>query len=128
MSSEIEYRQQASDAIAVPGTGKPVCILTWTERPEGGIRLYASRQLTETGWGQRERASGPVDWHLDVTMTELLIVDRDTAAEAIAWVLQRWQRDDDEKEAARQRRLRDHARAGMIVNDPKALTRGLPSI
>lgn len=114
-----------SDGIRVPATGKPECLLTWISRPEGGIRLFASRRLHNSGWGQ---ASNPeqteVAWHFDVTMTQTLIVDRETPAEAIQWVLQRWTREDAEESAERLRveRLRQHAIAGQVVSDPKAIT------
>lgn len=117
----MSYEHLASDAIRVPATGKPECLLTWISRPEGGIRLFASRDLADTGWGQRSDLTRPtVDWHLDVTMANVLIVDRATPAEAIQWVLERWMRED----AERERKALEYERPGLVLNDPKALTRG----
>jgi hypothetical protein len=89
------YRDLPSDRIAVPSTGTPACVLTWIDRPAGGIRLYASRAIQSQDWGQRTAdGSSAVDWHMGVIMREVLIVDRQTPAEAIRWVLERWARED----------------------------------
>jgi hypothetical protein len=117
----VSYEQLPSDHISVPSTGKPECLLTWIARPEGGIRLYASRNLADTAWGQRSDLTRPtVDWHLGVMMADVLIVDRATPAEAIQWVLERWMRED----AERERKAIEYARPGLVINDPAALTRG----
>jgi hypothetical protein len=98
MSGVEHYREHASDAIRAPQQGKPEAILTWVRLPSGNIRLYASRELPDTGWGQLEHRTRGVVWHLDATMTGLLIIDRPTAAEALQWVLERWAREDAERE------------------------------
>ena len=92
------YRELASDRIRVPQDGKPEALLTWVRLPTGRIRLYASRKLPPPGWGQRTADSGQVDWHIEATMRNVLIVDRDTAAEAMMWVLERWNREDAERD------------------------------
>jgi hypothetical protein len=95
-----------------------------------GIRLYASRNLADVAWGQREHLEKGVLWHLDANLYGLLIVDRPTAAEALAWVLQRWNREDAEElaELERAERFRQHAVTGMKISDPEALIAGLPVI
>jgi hypothetical protein len=118
-----QYQDIASNEIAVPvSNGKPECLLTWVRKDEGGIRLYASRDLPGASWGQRTIEGGTeVHWHLAATMRSTIIMDADTPAQAIQWVLERWARED-EAERLRVLRLQQHARAGMVVNDPKAIT------
>lgn len=117
------YQNLASNEIQVQASNaEPECILTWVRKPDGKIRLYASRDLPGAGWGQRTVESGSeVHWHLETTMRSVLIYDADTAAQAIQWVLERWARED-AAEQARVERLRQHAIAGMNINDPKAIT------
>lgn len=118
-----QYQNIASDEISVPvSNGKPECLLTWVRRNEGGIRLYASRDLPGASWGQRTTEGGSeVHWHLGATMRSTIIMDADTPAAAIQWVLERWQREDAAEEL-RVQRLQAHARAGMVISDPKAIT------
>lgn len=95
MSSVEKYRQQASDLIRAPQQGEPEAILTWVRLPNGKIRLYASRDLHDLAWGQRTvDATSQVRWHMDGDLDGVLVVDRDTAAEAMQWVLERWARED----------------------------------
>jgi hypothetical protein len=138
--SELEqhgaYRPHASDAIRAQQQGEPEAIFTWVRLPQGGIRLYASRQLPDVAWGQREHREKGVMWHLDANLDGLLIVDRLTAAEAFAWVLERWNREDAEKaaeaqaELERKARWQQHELAGQaaIEGGPGPLTRGLPGL
>lgn len=93
------YRELASDRIRVPQDGKPEAILTWVRLPDGKIRLYASRGLHDLAWGQRTKdTDGKVVWHLDGNLDGVLIVDRDTPAEAMQWVIERWMREDAERD------------------------------
>jgi hypothetical protein len=108
-------------------------VFTWVRLSPDRIRLYASRRLADTAWGQREHREKGVPWHLDVNLDQLLVVDRPTPAEAMQWVLERWGREDAEaraeaEEQARIERFRQHAIAGMDINDPKAIIQGLPLI
>jgi hypothetical protein len=98
------YRSLPSDGIRAPAQGKPECLLTWIVLPTGGIRLYASRQLHDPGWGQRTTDGGEVQWHLDVNITEMLIVDRPTIGDAVGFVLNRWREEDHQRENAEIRR------------------------
>lgn len=104
MSDIEQYRPHASDAIRAAQQGEPEGIFTWVRLPNGKIRLYASRELADTAWGQREHRAKGVLWHLDANLDHVLVVDRDTPAEALTWVLQRWAREDTDK-AAEQRGL-----------------------
>jgi len=113
-----QYREHAADAIRAAQQGDPEAVFTWVRLPSGMIRLYASRRLADTAWGQREHVRKGVLWHLDVNMDQLLIVDRPTPAEALTWVLERWEREDreerDELERARVRdAIRDLERKGI---------------
>lgn len=98
MATPDRYKSQPSDLIRAQQQGQPEAIMTWVRLPDGRIRLYASRRLADLAWGQREQQYGPVLWHLDGNMDQVLIVDRQTAAEALAWVLDRWAREDAESE------------------------------
>lgn len=118
MSEVSRYREHASDAIRAAQQGDPEAVFTWVRLPGGMIRLYASRRLADTAWGQREHREKGVLWHLDVNLDQLLIVDRPTPAEAMTWVLERWGREDreerDELERARVRdAIRDLERKGI---------------
>ena len=99
--SEIEqYRDHAANAIRATQQGEPEAVFTWVRLGPDKIRLYASRKLADTAWGQRDHMTKGVLWHLDVNLDGLLIVDRPTAAEAFQWVLERWAREDAEAAAS----------------------------
>lgn len=99
-----KYRSQHSDLIRVSQQGQPEAMMTWVRLPGGRIRLYASRNLHDTAWGQRTiDSSGQVVWHFDGNLDHVLVVDRPTAAEAMMWVLGRWNRED--RDSAEQARL-----------------------
>lgn len=98
MTELSKYKPLPADSIrAQTANGTPACVLTWVNKPDGTIRLYASRDIPPQGWGQRTTSSGTVDWHLETTLRNVLIIDKPTPAEAIAWVLERWAREDAEK-------------------------------
>jgi hypothetical protein len=128
------YKNLTGDQIqAQTSNGKPECILTWVRKDDGKVRLYASRDLPGAGWGQRTTEHGSeVHWHLETTMRSVLIYDADTAAQAIAWVLERWAREDEAREQRetleRQRELaastRQAIEPGMLVINPSDLTKG----
>jgi hypothetical protein len=92
----MSYREHDSDLIRAAQQGQPEAVFTWVRLPQGGIRLYASRKLADTAWGQREHREKGVLWHLDVNLDGLLVVDRATPAEAMQWVIERWMREDAE--------------------------------
>lgn len=94
MTAVERYREHDSDLIRITQQGEPEAIMTWVRLPSGKIRLYASRRLHDVAWGQREHRSRGVLWHLDGNLDQLLIVDRDTPAEALQWVIERWARED----------------------------------
>lgn len=130
MSDMEKYREHAADSIRAEQQGVPEAVFTWVRLPQGGIRLYASRRLADTAWGQRDHRTKGVLWHLEANLDGLLVVDRPTAAEAFAWVLERWNREDAEAAAELERaeRFRQHAIAGQVVSDPDGLIKGLPKI
>lgn len=112
-----QYRDHAANAIRAAQQGDPEAVFTWVRLPNGKIRLYASRNLADTAWGQRDHVTKGVLWHLDVNLDGLLIVDRPTAAEAFAWVLDRWNREDAEA-AARAAEMTD-AGSKLAVAQPE---------
>lgn len=130
MSDIEQYRDHAANAIKAEQQGTPEAVFTWVRLPQGGIRLYASRRLADTAWGQRDHRSKGVLWHLEANLDGLLVVDRPTAAEAFAWVLERWNREDAEAAAELERaeRFRQHAIAGQVIIDPSKIIQGLPEI
>lgn len=89
-----KYREHHSDLIRAPQQGEPEGIFTWVRLPNGNIRLYASRDLPDVAWGQRDHQARGVVWHMDANLEKVLIVDRATAAEALQWVLEYWARID----------------------------------
>lgn len=101
MSGTGQYRAHPADAIRSSQDGKPEGIFTWVKLPNGNIRLYASRELPDAGWGQREHLKLGVVWHLDANMANLLVVDRPTPAEALTFVLEKWAREDAAEAEAR---------------------------
>lgn len=107
-----QYRDHAANAIRAAQQGDPEAVFTWVRLPSGKIRLYASRNLADTAWGQRDHVTKGVLWHLDVNLDQLLIVDRDTPAEALTWVIERWNRED--AEAARQENERQIVAAHQV--------------
>ena len=78
-----------------PSTGKPNHIMIGVDRPDGSVRVYASRELpTDLGWGQREIRNHIIAWHIDADMTHVLIVDKPTWSEAYARVFEIWDNQD----------------------------------
>jgi hypothetical protein len=110
-----KYRDHPANAIRAAQQGEPEAIFTWVRLGPDKIRLYASRNLADTAWGQRDHVTKGVLWHLDVNLDGVLIVDRPTAAEAFAWVLERWAREDAEQAEAERRKLewQQHELAGQ---------------
>lgn len=101
MSGEPAYRDHAAYAIRAAQQGDPEAVFTWVRLAPDRIRLYASRNLADVRWGQRDHVTKGVQWHLDANLDQLLIVDRPTAAEAMMWVLERWAREDAEADMER---------------------------
>lgn len=111
MTSPEKYRPHDSDLIRAPQQGEPEALMTWVRLPNGNIRLYASRDLPDVAWGQRENLAKGVVWHMDANLEKVLIVDRATAAEALQWVLEYWARID--APAARGDALENRARRAL---------------
>jgi hypothetical protein len=109
------YKPLHGDAIRAVSDGEPECVITWIKRPQGGIRMFATRDVRDTGWGQRTTDREEVVWHLDANMAHVLTVDRQTPAEALQWVLQRWAREDaEERDAIERERLRASGALGAV--------------
>jgi len=73
----------------VPSTGKPAFIMTGIERPGGGVRLYASRDLPGVFFGvtgQDDTAA----WHVDADMRHALVIDGSSWGEVFARAFEIW--------------------------------------
>jgi len=103
-----------SDAgVRLPSTGKPEFIMTGIQRPDGTVRLYASRDLKSLNWGQRDLdyPHSGVAWDIDTDMQHMLIIDKPTWGEAFARAFEIWANEDRnkaiEQAQARTRELED---------------------
>lgn len=85
--------------IRAPSTGRPSHIMIGVDRPGGGVRVYASRELpTDLGWSQREIRNHIIAWHIDADMTHVLVIDAPTWGEAYARAFGIWENQDREKQ------------------------------
>jgi hypothetical protein len=75
--------------VRLPSTGKPVFVMTGIDRPGGGVRLYASRELPDLFWGMREAKHGTA-WHVDASMQNVLVIDAATWGEAFSRAFEIW--------------------------------------
>lgn len=80
--------------VRVPSTGKPSHIMVGFDRPGGGVRLYASRNVDDTGWASRNTGKAANVWHLDADMDHVLIIDKPTWGEAYARAFEIWENHD----------------------------------
>jgi hypothetical protein len=83
--------------MSVVSTGKPNHIMVGVDRPGGGVRLYASRDIPERTlrWAlaQDQYFTG-TGWHIDAELRQVLIIDRPTWGEAYAWAFEVWANQD----------------------------------
>lgn len=98
------YTEHAADAISVPTQGQTMFLMR-AQRIPAGVRLYASRDIPHDGWGQRDRTDRGVVWRLEADLGNVLVVDRPTIGECVAWVLDRWMREDSASAELERRRL-----------------------
>jgi hypothetical protein len=80
-----------------PSTGKPKFVMVGIDRPGGGVRLYASRDIPERElhWGLATGAYGDATgWHIDAEMRMTLITDADTWGAAFARLFEIWENHD----------------------------------
>jgi hypothetical protein len=96
------------ESVRVPATGTPVFVMTGTERPGGGVRVHASRDLADMHYGLREDGYDTAT-HIGATMRRVLTVDAPTWGEAFARLFEIWENHDraerDEMEEAGKRRI-----------------------
>jgi len=116
---------KVDESVRVPSNGKPEFVMTGIRRPGGGVRLYASRDLPrDIGWGQREPKGGygPVYWHLDTDLENVLIIDKDTWGEAFARAFEIWANHDKAANeiAAAKALERHHQQMRAVIAMPKA--------
>jgi hypothetical protein len=95
-----------------PSTGKPKFVMVGIDRPGGGVRLYASRDIPERElrWGLATgRYGDATGWHIDAEMRRTLVTDADTWGQAFGRVFEIWENHDREAAQAEiedSRRLR----------------------
>lgn len=104
-------------AIRVPSDGKPKFVMTGIEKPDGTVRLHASRDLGGTvGFGQRpdpKNQYGPPVMHIDADMPNMLTIDADTWGHAFNRLFEIWA-NWDTRELGEARK----ARPGKVVTAP----------
>jgi len=116
-----------SDAgVRLPSTGKPEFIMTGIQLPDGRVRLYASRDLKNLNWGQRDMSypNSGVAWHIDTDAQHMLIIDKPTWGEAFARAFEIWANEDAEKQRQLTEDGRRNARAANEVNAGRKALRG----
>jgi hypothetical protein len=86
----------SDSSVRLPSTGKPSHNMTGIDRPGGGVRLYASRDLPGVSWGMRDAKDGGVAWHIDADMQHVLVIDAVTWGEAYARAFEIWENQDRE--------------------------------
>jgi hypothetical protein len=90
-------RPYQGPAPRVPSTGKPKFVMVGIDRPGGGVRLYASREIPERElrWGLATGQYGDATgWHIDAEMRHTLIVDGATWGQAFGRVFEIWENHD----------------------------------
>lgn len=92
----------SDESVSLPSTGTPKFVMTGIDRPGGGVRLYASRDLKNLNWGQRDSAdySGTA-WHIGSDMQHVLVIDAPTWGEAFARAFEIWANQDKAAEQAK---------------------------
>ena len=88
------------DNTRLPSTGVPKFVMVGIDRPGGGVRVYASRDIAENElkWGLATDKYGTgTGWHVDAEMRQTLITDADTWGEAFEQIFRIWANRDAEK-------------------------------
>jgi hypothetical protein len=88
----------SDSSVRLPSTGKPSHNMTGVDRPGGGVRLYASRDLPGVSWGMRDVKDGGIAWHIDADMQNVLVIDAPTWGEAYARAFEIWENQDRDRE------------------------------
>lgn len=81
------------DNTRLPSTGVPKFVMVGIDRPGGGVRVYASRDIAENElrWGLATNDYGTgTGWHVDAEMRKTLIVDGQTWGEAFEQIFRIW--------------------------------------
>lgn len=110
----------SDSGVRLPSTGKPEFVMTGIQKPDGSVRLYASRDLKALNWGQRELKDYTTAWHIDADMQHMLVIDKPTWGEAFARAFEIWGNEDAEK-AIGQRQAKA---ANEVTAQRRALLRG----
>lgn len=105
-------------------TGGPAFVLVGVNKPDGTVRLYASRDIpgAQMQWGVvHDRYGTATGWHIDAEMRLVLVTDGATWGEAFARVTEIWnnhdreQREAVEHQAARKRPAISQATARALA-------------
>lgn len=102
--------------MSVPAEGRPEFIMTGFTKPDGRVRLYASRHVKAPTWDQRELSEGWL-WHIEGDLDEMLIIDAMNWTEAYTRLFAIWANQD-------KARWQRHELPGQAVlpGGPKPLT------
>lgn len=104
----------SDSGVRAPSTGTPKFVMVGIDRPDGTVRLYASRDIPGAHWGMRDELTasggiGEVAWHVDATMKNVLIIDKPTWGEAFARAFEIWANQDRaQAELEAEQQLRGH--------------------
>ena len=101
--------------VRVPSTGKPKFVMVGIDRPDGSVRLFATRDVKDAAWGQRDNVSvgaysSVTAWHIDADMVNVLVIDKPTWGEAFARAFEIWANHDRNAEIEATARALDKAR------------------
>jgi hypothetical protein len=106
-------------------TGHPKFVMVGVDRPGGGVRLYASREIPERELAfalAQDQYGTATGWHIDAEMRHVLIIDKPTWGEAFAHAFMIWENADREaaRELARQERAAVNVRRREETEDARA--------
>jgi hypothetical protein len=79
--------------VNVPSTGRPKFVMVGIDKPDGQVRLYASREIPdrELRWGiEHDRYGTATGWHIDAEMRHVLTIDGPTWAWVFARAFEIW--------------------------------------
>lgn len=85
------------NSASAPSTGTPRFVMVGTDKPGGGVRLHASRDIRERElrWGvATDRHGTATGWHIDAEMRQVLVIDGATYGEAFARLFEIWENHD----------------------------------
>lgn len=105
-------------------------VMVGLKRPQGGVRVYATRHMPHLEWGQVERGYETL-WHIDADMDNLLIIDKPDYPQALARLFEIWASQDAAKAETERLRALPASRARIepltAIGGPVLRSRSCPS-